>query len=148
MVASTGATGRGVEFRIGNGATPTETFVPVANATSANISGRNADEIDFTHLASSGGYREFRQGFKDPGEVQLNLHFDPQSATHLGGTRSVEALLTSGEVFNWELHWPAKGKKAYGQGYFRSNDIAFNVDDPVGGDATVRVTGPILWADI
>jgi hypothetical protein len=148
MAASTGATGRGATLKIGDGGSPTENFVAVANIASISLSGRNADEVDFTHLGSDGGYREFRQGFKDAGELQITVHFDPASATHLGGTRSIEALLTSGDVFNWEIHWPAKNKKAYGAGYFRSNDISFNVDDPVGGDASIRVTGQVLWTNI
>ena len=35
-----------------------------------------ADEIDVTTLDSTGGYKEFLQGFKDGGEVQLDGFFD------------------------------------------------------------------------
>lgn len=145
MTASTGKTGAGITFKVGDGAS-TEVFTAIANATNIDISGRSVDEIDFTHLASTGGYREFRAGFKDAGEISMTLHFDPTNVTHT----NVEALLNSGEVFNFEIDFSAAGwtKKMVGQGFVKGSDISINVDDPVSADITVRVTGPLTIEDI
>lgn len=140
MAASTGKTGAGITFKVGDGAS-VETFTPIANATNINISGRTVDEVDFTHLASTGGYREFRAGFKDAGEIQMTLHFDPSNTTH----QNVESLLNSGDVFNFVIDFTPAGwaYKMTGQGFVRGSDITINVDDPISADITVRVTGPL-----
>lgn len=140
MTASTGKTGAGITFKVGDGAS-VESFTAIANATNINISGRTVDEIDFTHLASTGGYREFRSGFKDAGEVQMTLHFDPTNTTHT----NLESLLNSGNVFNFEIDFTPVGwaQKMTGSGFVRGSDITINVDDPVSADVTVRVTGPL-----
>ena len=140
MAASTGKTGAGITFKVGDGAS-VETFTALANATNINISGRNVDEIDFTHLASTGGYREFRAGFKDAGEIQMTLHFDPTNVTH----EDLEDKLNSGEVFNFEIDFTAAGwaKKMTGQGFVKGDDISIDVDNPISADVTVRVTGPL-----
>lgn len=141
MTASTGKTGAGITFKVGDGAS-VEAFVAVANATNINISGRTVDEVDFTHLASSGGYREFRAGFKDAGEIQMTLHFDPSNATHQD---LLDTKLNSGDVFNFEIDFTPAGwaYKMTGAGFVRGADITINVDDPISVDCTVRVTGPL-----
>ncbi|MFN9110105.1 MAG: phage tail tube protein [Bacteroidota bacterium] len=140
MTASTGKTGAGITFKVGDGASP-EVFTAIANATNININGRTVDEVDFTHLASTGGYREFRAGFKDAGEVQMTLHFDPSNLTH----QNLEDLLNSGDVFNFQIDFtPASwAYKMTGAGFVRGSDITINVDDPISADVTIRVTGPL-----
>lgn len=142
MAVSTGKTGKGVLFQISDGAS-SPTWATAANARSINRSGAQADEIDFTHLASTGAYREFRQGFKDGGNVNIEYHFDATNATHVG-TNGFLGLFTSGDVFTWRINFAAVGW-AYalqGTGYVSNpGDIDVNVDGPIAGTAIVRVTG-------
>lgn len=141
MTASTGKTGGGITFEIGDGASPTENFTALANMTNIDISGRKVDEIDFTHLASTGGYRENRAGFKDAGTISGTLHFDPTNTTH----QDLESKLNSGEVFNWRINYAGAGWSVHmtGQGFVTGDDIKINFNDPVSADVTIRVTGPI-----
>lgn len=139
MAVSTGKTGRGVIFQVSDGASP-PVWLTVANATAINNSGRDAAEIDFTHLGSTGGFREFRQGFKDPGSVSIDYHFDPTNASH----QEILDLWLSGEVFTWRINFAANGwnQALQGQGYFQNpGDITIDVDNPIAGSSTVRVTG-------
>lgn len=139
MTTSTGKTGRGVAFQIGDGGSP-ETFTAVANVASIGLTGRSAEEIDFTHLLSDGGFREFRQGFKDPGSINLELHFDPTNATH----QNLLTKFLSGDTFVWRIDYSGNGWNAYEEGVgfvMNPGDITINPNDPVGGTATVRVTG-------
>jgi predicted secreted protein len=145
MVASTGKTGRSVVFKIGDQESP-ENYTTVANVSSINLTGRQADEIDFTHLASTGGFRELQQGFKDPGTIQLSLHFDPTNATHDNSAAGIEGLLNSGTEFNWQIDF--SGVTGWsdimtGRGYVQGSDINVTVDDPITADVTVRVTGAV-----
>lgn len=140
MAESSGKTGRGIKFEMGDADSPIN-FVAVANVTSIGFTGRSADEIDFTHLDSSGGFRELRQGFKDPGSINLELHFDPTNATH----QDLLAKFLSGDLFWWRINYTAAGWPQYeqGRGFVQNpGDTNITVDAPVGGTATVRVTGP------
>lgn len=149
MAVSTGKTGRGVSFQISDEASPTPNWTSVANARSINRSGAQADEIDFTHLASTGAYREFRQGFKDGGSINIEYHFDATAATHVG-TNGFLGLFTSGEVFTWRINFsPAWTKALVGTGYVSNpGDIDVNVDGPIQGTAVVRITGDVSLVNV
>lgn len=145
MVASTGATGKGVSFQINLGGSPV-VWSTIANVRSINPTGKQADEIDFTHLGSTGSYREFRQGFKDGGSVNIEYHFNIGDATHIG-TNGLLGMFNSGDVFTWRINFSAVGSgwafALTGEGFVSNpGDIDVNVDGPITGTATVRVTGP------
>lgn len=140
MTESTGKTGRGVTLEIGDGESP-ESFVAVANVTSISPSGRDSEEIDFTHLGSTGGFREFRQGFKDPGQLNVDYHFSPDEPSH---TAILDQWL-SGVVFSWRINFAGAGWSWYlqGEGFVKNpGDLSINVNDPIQGTSTIRVTGP------
>ncbi|AZO29428.1 phage tail tube protein [Mesorhizobium sp. M1B.F.Ca.ET.045.04.1.1] len=143
MVASTGKVGLGTTFKVGDGGSP-EVFTSVVNVTAINISGRSVEEVDFTHLASTGGFREFRPGFKDPGEIKITCHYNPTDAT-LNGTTGLEAKLNSGATFNWEIDMTNAGfaYKLTGFGYVSGGDFTFTGEDPINFEVTIRVSGQI-----
>jgi hypothetical protein len=142
MTTSSGKTGKGVTFEISQGGSPV-TWLPVANARSINQTGRQADEIDFTHLASTGGYRELRQGFKDGGSINVEFHFDPTDDSHVA-TAGLLGLFNAGTVFDWRINFTGAGW-AYaltGTGFVSNpGDIDVTTDGPITGQGTVRVTG-------
>lgn len=142
MPASTGKTGRGVAFEV---STDTgTTYIPVANVRSINQTGRQADEIDFTHLLSSGGYRELRQGFKDGGTIGVEFHFDPTEVTHADDAGGLLGLFNAGTVFDWRINFDGAGWAfgLVGQGFVANpGDIDINVDGPITGTGSIRVTG-------
>ncbi|CDX26645.1 conserved hypothetical protein [Mesorhizobium plurifarium] len=143
MVASTGKVGLGTKFKVGDGESP-EAFTPVVNVTAINLSGRSVEEVDFTHLASTGGFREFRPGFKDPGEIKITCHYNPSDAT-LNGTTGLEAKLNSGATFNWQIDMSGAGFNymLYGFGYVSGGDFTFTGEDPINFEVTIRVSGQI-----
>ena len=142
MAVSTGKVGTGVVFQVNVTVSPI-TWFTIANVRSINQTGRQADEIDFTHLGSTGSYREFRQGFKDGGSVAIEYHFDPTEDTHVN-TNGLLDLFNDGTVFDWRINFAAAGW-AYGlvgRGFMSNpGDIDITVDGPITGSATVRVTG-------
>lgn len=142
MVTSTGKTGTGVSFDIDVEGSPVA-WVTVANVRSINPTGKQADEIDFTHLLSTGGYREFRQGFKDGGSINIDFHFDITAASHIG-TNGLLGLFNSGSTFNWRINFTGAGWAFgwTGSGFVSNpGDLDINVDGPITGSASVRVTG-------
>lgn len=142
MAVNTGKTGQGAKFQISDGAT-VPTWLTIANVTSINPTGIQADEIDFTHLLSTGGYREFRQGFKDGGTINIDYSFDATAASHVG-TGGLIGLFNSGTVFTWRINFFGVGWSfaLEGTGYVQNpGDLTIAVDSPIAGSATVRVTG-------
>lgn len=144
MTTSTGKTGQGVAFQISDGAS-TPTWTSFTNVRSINPTGKQADEIDFTHLLSTGGYRELRQGFKDGGTINVEYHFDPTDDTHIATTGFI-GLFNNGTVFTWRINFTGAGW-AYaltGSGFCSNpGDIDINVDGPITASATIRVTGAV-----
>lgn len=144
MTTSTGKTGGGVVFQVALNLTSPVVWSSVANVSTINQTGRTADEIDFTHLASTGGYRELRQGFKDGGTVGVEFHFDPTDTSQIGSTRGLLGLFNSGTVFYWRINFAGAGWDwaLRGQGFVANpGDINVNVDGPITGSGTIRVTG-------
>jgi hypothetical protein len=140
MTQSTGKTGRGVTFEISDGQSPAG-FTAIANLKSMQFTGRDAQEIDFTLLSSSGGFRDLRQGFKDPGQITLDLHSDPTNITF----QDLLAKFLSGASFEFRINYVGAGWQMYqyGTGFVKNpGDEAINPNDPVGGNAVVRVSGP------
>lgn len=139
MSESTGKTGRGIAFEIALAGSPTQ-WVQIANVTTINNSGKDSEEVDFTTLSSTGGFREFRQGFKDGGTIGVEFHFSPDEASHV----EVADLWLSGDLFDWRINYVGAGWNWYevGRGFVKNpGDRTIDVSNPVSGNATVRVTG-------
>ncbi len=146
MTQSTGKTGRGVTIEIGSLDSPT-TWTALANVTSIAFASRDAAEIDFTTLASDGGFRELRQGFKDPGTISCVYHFDVTNAT----IQDILARFLSGDLFDFRINYKAIGWNFAEQGIgFVKNpgDRTHDVNNPIQGTTTIRVTGPTAFTGI
>lgn len=146
MPFSTGATGRGVFIEIHDGQSP-GTYTKIGNVTQITVSGANAEEIDFTHLLSEGGFREFRQGFKDAGTVGINYHLDPTDAVQA----AILADFVSGRVFDARINFAAAGFAKYMtfRGFIQNpGDLDVNVDGPMTNNATIRRSGPTTFSNI
>jgi len=63
--------GVGTSFRRWSGSA----WVAIAEVNSISGPTMSRDTIDVTSLDSTGGYREFIAGFRDPGTVQLTMNF-------------------------------------------------------------------------
>ena len=135
----------GTKFLIGDGATPTEAFVEVANCKSIAFSGAEAEEIDVTNLSSTNRYKEFIAGFKDAGQIELGIHFNPEEATHAVNSRSLYSLFISGVTFNWKVEFPVPSGDTCtlsGRAFIRSEPgVSFSPTSPLDGTDTVRRSG-------
>lgn len=76
MTATTGMTGIGAALKMGDAGSP-EVFTVIGNTTSFGIE-QTADQVDATHLQSTSGFREFKQGFKSA-TTPFEGHFDPDN---------------------------------------------------------------------
>ena len=100
----------------------------------------DSEELDATTLNSTGGYREFLQGFKDSGEVTLSGYYDK---TDVGQ----QALITgygTGTVSAVVITFPNSAGGASFQAYVKSFTLgSADVDGIVGFGATLRISGAV-----
>lgn len=144
-------TGKGAKiFVLGGTVTPTYKAVgQVAEIGNIDVS---ADEVDVTTL-DAGDYRDYIQGFKDPGECQLTVLFDPALADQDESADGLFGLFTSGEVRDWVIRFnssEATGGESFGtfKGFLRDWSFgALNPDDPQEIQPTIRIVGPITLTD-
>lgn len=99
-------------------------------------------EIDMTTLDSSGGYKEFAQGFKDGGEVTLTgIH-----STSDTGQAGVRTNFGTGDVDACVITFPDSTTVSF-NAWVKSYSIgAAEVDGAVGFKAVLRITGAVTVA--
>ena len=110
MVATTGMTGIGAKLKLGDAASP-ETFNAIGNVTSITAN-QAADQIDATHLLSTTGFREFKQGFKTF-SVDFELHFDPDNTTQDDAT-GLQAAYIAGSTRNYKIDFASADNAGVG----------------------------------
>jgi hypothetical protein len=110
-----------------------------------------AEEVDVTTL-DAGDYRDYIQGFKDPGECEITVIFDPALAGHDDSTDGLVGLFTSGDVRECYIRWnsSAVGGESFGTFSAFIRDMtygALNADDPQTITPLFRITTPITLSD-
>lgn len=102
----------------------------------------DSEELDATTLDSTGGYREYIQGFKDSGELSLTgylLKDDP-------GQAALRTGYGSGLVQEAVIEYPDNTTVTF-DAYVKSYSMgAADVDGIVGFAATLRISGPVVVA--
>jgi hypothetical protein len=110
-----------------------------------------AEEVDVTTL-DAGDYRDFIQGFKDPGECELSVIWDPNLATHDETQDGLIGLFTSGEVRDCAIRWNSSivGGQTWGKFKAFLRDLtygALNADDAQMLHPVFRITTAITLSD-
>ena len=99
-----------------------------------------AEEIDITTLDSTGGYREFMQGFRDSGEVELSGYHDAKDE----GQKAVRSAFASGKSGAFIIEFPDATTVSF-SGFIKSHAVgSAEVDGAVGFGAVVRISGPVV----
>jgi hypothetical protein len=144
-------TGKGAVISVKTGgATPV--YQAVGQVSEIGAIGISADEVDVTTL-DAGDYRQFIQGFKDPGDCQLTVLWDAGMIDQGDTADGLWGLFKSGEVRDWVVRWnsSATGGETFGQfqGFIRDWSFgALNPNDPQQIQPTVRITGPLTISDV
>src|ERR1700754_2752797 len=111
-------TGKGAQILVKTaGATPT--YVAFGQVQEIGDISVTADEVDVTTL-DAGDYRDYIQGFKDPGECQLTVIFDPNmpdQGTDAPGDGWL-GLFNSGETRDFAIRWNSSAVSGAAFGLF------------------------------
>jgi len=130
---------QGITLARGDGGNP-ETFTAIAEITDFTGPGGQANEIDVTHLTSTG--KEFLMGLKDEGTFTFNGNLVPSDAAQTGlrtdrdnqTKRNFKLTLTDNPATVLTF-------AAFVQGF----SISAGVDDKINLDVTLRISGAVTW---
>ena len=113
--------------------------VAVGRLTSVGEIQTDSEEVDVTTLESTGGYREYLQGFKDSGELEVEGYHDGNDA----GQAALRSAYASGAAGEVKITFP-DGTVVGFNGYVKAHTIgAAEVDGAVGFGATFRISGGV-----
>lgn len=122
---------------VGDAASP-NTYTEIAEVKSIPGPNETSEDIDVTHLRSTGGYREFVASFKDGGELQCTSNFLPGNSTH----QTLRSLYASREVRGWSITYPDTSVDyfdAYVKGIGRTSAVGAALE----ASFTLRITGAV-----
>ena len=127
-------------------ATGTATTATLTNVT--NISGLDGETetIDVTSHDSASAYREKVASFIDAGQVQLDLNFNPNEATHRATTGGILYLRDQRTIVPWKLKFPGSPSHSVSfQGFVKSAPLDLPFDDKQSASVTIELTGSATW---
>ena len=111
----------------------------VGRLTSVGEISPEAEEVDVTTLDSTGGYREYIQGFRDSGELEISGYHDAGDA----GQKAMRTAFASGENGAFEVTFP-DGTAVTFNGFVKGHTIgSAEVDGAIGFGAVLRISGPV-----
>jgi predicted secreted protein len=133
--------GFGIQFLIGDGGTPSESFTAVAEVQDCVPPTFSKEAIDVTHHGSTDGWREFLSGLKDGGEVTLTLGWLPQNATHDDSTGLLSHLYGD-DVNNYQIILPDTDETTFTfAAVVTGFEGASPLDAAMTADVTLKVSG-------
>lgn len=96
--------------------------------------------IDVTSLDSTGGYREFITGFRDPGTVVLNMNYKKQNYDVM--MSDFEAAAT----VSYSIVLPDTGASQLDfEGLVTEMPLRIPTDDKITMDVTIKITGAVTF---
>ena len=132
-MASNAFSGIGTTLQMG-----AETIAEINSISGPNMS---RDQIDVTSLDSTSGYREFIAGFRDGGELQLNMNFTRDSYDDFLAAFQDDAY----KAFTIVL--PDTGATTFTfNGWVTGLGMAVPLDDKVTSDVTIKISGLVTMA--
>lgn len=103
MTASAGVVGLDTQIKLGDGASP-EVFTLIKEATDIDGPEVTQEYADFTHMQSSGGFRERKATFKSSGNVTFTVAYLKDDAQHEALVTAATAVPTT--LKNFQLLYP------------------------------------------
>lgn len=112
--------------------------VAVAEVNSVTGPNSTRNQIDVTSLDSTGGYKEYIGGFRDGGEVTLNMNFTKSTYGLMQNDFEDDALVAYSVVLS-----DASATTIAFSGFVQNLGFAVPTDDKVTADVTIKVSGAV-----
>lgn len=122
----------------GVGTTFNRDSVAIAEVNSITGPNMTRDFIDVTSLDSTGGYREFIAGFRDGGEITLEMNFTA------AGFNDLKDDYESDVAQNYTIILSDVAATTLGfTGFVTSLGVAVPIDDKVTCNVTIKISGQV-----
>jgi len=108
-----------------------EEFAQVVNIPFPEV---NTDEVERTHLQSPDRYREFVKGWRDGGEIQIDLRFTEASYA------AALALAELDDNIDFQIDFPS-GASIEFEGFVKVVGGSKQLEDVIAFQITIRVSG-------
>lgn len=114
-------------------------WAAIAEINSITGPSMSRDTIDVTSLSSTGGYREFIGGFRNPGTVQLSMNFYRQYY------ELFQTDFESSTLGNYRILLPdAENTIIEFEGLVTELPLTIPADDKITMDVTIQLSGAIV----
>lgn len=118
------------------------TYIVLAEVTELTSPEMARDAVEFTHMRSPEGWREFKPGLKDAGEFGIVYNLIPGAADDAVVADHIEA----DAVDAWRITFP-NGATLDAKAFATAHGRATPIDDRMTGSATFKISGkPVLTA--
>lgn len=135
-MASSAIAGVGTLFRRWNSST--EVWDSIAEINSITGPGMTRATIDVTSLGSTGGYREFITGFRDPGTLSLSMNFTRSTFD------TMKTDFESDTAQNYEIVLPDDESTTLEfEGLVTEIPMSIPPDDKVTVDVVIQISGQV-----
>ena len=115
------------------------TQVTVGKLSSIGELSPDSEELDVTTLDATGGYREYIQGLRDAGELEIEGYHNADD----NGQAALRTAYASGDCGSFVITFPDNTTAAF-SAFVKSHTLgSAEVDGAVGFGATLRITGAI-----
>ena len=126
--------GVGTEFRRWSGSD----WSAIAEINSITGPGMSRDTIDVTSLDSTGGYREFITGFRNPGTVSLSMNFTRDTFD------TMKTDFENDTAQNYEIVLPDDENTTLEfEGLVTELPLSIPPDDKITSDVTIQISGEV-----
>jgi len=121
------------------------TVNPIAHINNITGPGMSKDTIDTTALDTTGGYRTFITGFKNPGTLTFTLMFDS------AGYNTLKNSFDSDSPYYIQIELPDKpsggshGSTFTFQGLVTEIPLTIPPDDKITCDVTIQISGSVTF---
>ena len=112
-------------------------WVPIAEVNSISGPTMSRDTIDVTSLDSTGGYREFIAGFRDPGTVQLTMNFTNTTYD------TMKTDFDDDDAQNYEIVLPDNTSLEF-LGLVTELPVEIAADDKVTSTVSIKISGEVV----
>lgn len=122
----------------------TTATVQLAKLTNITPPEMSVDALETTSLDGTDYVREFMPGLIDPGEVGIDMNWDPGMATE----DVIVTMLTGRETRYFEIRYPQMTPSVDygGRGFFTSFAKGPSIDEVMTASATLKAAG--LWEEV
>jgi predicted secreted protein len=117
-------------------------FTTLGEVTSITMPNLARDAVDATHTESTGGWREFIPGLKDPGEVKIEMNFDPDGNTD----QIIRDTFDSDSLQIGRIVFPSPSSPTEGVEFdciVTGYEVEVPLDDKMGATLTLKVSGAV-----